>query len=122
MALNNKQKKAIELLVYSPYMSQNMIAQEIGVNRITLYRWREENEEFKEELDKAIKKRWKAAETIAVNTMINLAQEGNVQAAKYMLDSLGYKPTEKIEAKVDARAQVVFVDDLKDESDGTDSS
>lgn len=100
MALNNKQKKAIELLVYSPYMTLTMIASEVGISRDSLHRWRTENEEFKAALDKAIKDRWKAAESMAVNTMISLAQEGNVQAAKYMLDSLGYKPTEKIEANL----------------------
>ena len=100
MALNNKQLKAIELLVYSPYKTQNMIAQEVGVHRDTIRRWREETPEFKEALDKATKERWKAAEQMAINTMINLASEGNIQAAKYICDSLGYKPTEKIEANV----------------------
>ena len=47
--------------------------------------------------------------------MINLASEGNIQAIKYMLDNLGYKPVEKMEAKVDAKAQVLFVDDLEDD-------
>lgn len=121
MALNNKQLKAIELLVYSPHMTQNMIATECGVHRETIRRWKQEDE-FKEELDKAIKQRWKDAEAMAVNGMINLASEGNYNAIKYMLDNLGYKPVEKMEAKVDATAQVMFVDDLKDDVDGTDSS
>jgi DNA-binding XRE family transcriptional regulator len=116
MALNNKQLKAIELLVYSPYMTQKMIADEIGVHRDTIRRWREETPEFKEALDKAIKERWKSAEAMAVNGMINLASEGNYNAIKYMLDNLGYKPVEKMEAKVDATAQVVFVDDLESDS------
>ena len=122
MALNNKQMKAIELLVYSPYMTQNMIAQEVGVHRDTIRRWREETPEFKEELQKAIKNRWEAAEALAVNGMINLASEGNFQAIKYMLDNLGYKPVEKIDAKVDAKAQVLFVDDLEDDEEDADSS
>lgn len=115
MALNNKQIKAIELLVYSPHMTLNMVCQEVGVSRDTLHRWRNDNEEFKAELKKSIRQRWEAAESMAVNTMINLASEGNIQAVKYMLDNLGYKPAEKIEAKVDAKAQVVFVDDLEDD-------
>lgn len=107
--------KAIELLVYSPHMSLNMIASECGVHRDTLHRWRNETPEFQQALDKAIKDRWKAAEAMAVNGMINLASEGNIQAIKYMLDNLGYKPVEKMEAKVDAKAQVLFVDDLEDD-------
>lgn len=108
MALNNKQMKAIELLVYSPHMSLNMIASECGVHRDTLHRWRNETPEFQEELDKAIKNRWKAAESLAVNGMINLASEGNYNAIKYLLDNLGYKPAEKVEAKVDATANIVI--------------
>lgn len=100
MALNNKQLKAIELLVYQPYMTQNMIAQEVGVHRDTIRRWREETPEFAAELDKAIKNRWKAAESMAVNGMINLASEGNFQAIRYLLDNLGYKPVDKVEANV----------------------
>ena len=114
MALNNKQIKAIELLVYSPYMTQQMVAKECGVHRETLRRWKED-EEFKTELKKGIEKRWEEAEAMAVNGMIALASEGNFQAIRYMLDNLGYKPADKIEAKVDARAQVVFVDDLEDD-------
>ena len=122
MALNHKQLKAIELLVYSPYMTLNMTAQEVGVSRDTLHRWRNETPEFMEALDKAIKERWRNAEALAVNGMIALASEGNFQALKYMLDNQGYKPVDKVEAKVDATAQVLFVDDLKEDSDGTDTS
>jgi transposase-like protein len=121
VALNNKQIKAIELLVYSPYMTLNMVAKEVGVSRDTLHRWRNDTPEFQEALDKAIKDRWKAAEAMAVNGMIALASEGNIQAIKYMLDNLGYKPADKIEAKVDARAQVMFVDDLEDDEDADSS-
>lgn len=103
-------------------MTLTMVASEVGISRDTLHRWRNDTPEFKEALDKAIKERWKSAESLAVNTMINAAAEGNIQAARYMLDSLGYKPTEKIEAKVDAKAQVLFVDDLKDDGDGADTS
>lgn len=45
---------------------------------------------------------------MAVNTMINLCSEGNFQAVKYMLDNLGYKPVEKMEAKVDATSNIVI--------------
>lgn len=98
------------------------MAKECGVARETLWRWRTENEEFKEALKKATKDRWEAAEQLAVNTMINLASEGNIQAVKYVLDNLGYKPVDKVEANVNAKAQVLFVDDLKEEANGSDSS
>jgi hypothetical protein len=43
---------------------------------------------------------WADSESIAVNTMINLASDGDFKASKYILDSLGYAPTTKIEADV----------------------
>ena len=44
----------------------------------------------------------KLAEETGVNrnTMRNLADEGDFKASKYILDSLGYAPTTKIEADV----------------------
>ena len=108
MALNNKQRKALELLVYSPYMTQQMVAKEVGVHRDTIRVWKEENMEFKAELDKAIKERWKSAEAMAVNGMISLAQEGNFQAIRYMLDNLGYKPVEKIEADINSEINITI--------------
>jgi uncharacterized protein YjcR len=99
MALSSKQLRAIELMVYSPHMKQIEIAEELGVHRDTIRRW-QNDEEFKEAFSQACKQRFKEAENIAVNAMIKLAYEGNATAAKYMLDSLGYKPTEKIEANI----------------------
>lgn len=108
MALNNKQQKALELLIYSPYMTQQMIAKEVGVHRDTIRVWKEENQEFKAALEKGIKDRWKSAEAMAVNGMIALAQEGNFQAIRYMLDNLGYKPVEKIEADINSEINIVI--------------
>jgi hypothetical protein len=109
--LNNKQKKAIELLVYSPHMTYNMMASECGVSRDTLHRWRYETPEFMEELDKATKNRWKSAEQLAINTMINLMSEGNYSATKYVLDSLDYAPKQKIEADVKATTISVSIEE-----------
>lgn len=106
MALKDKQIRAIEQLVYSPYKSLQMVADEIGVHRDTLYRWRSDNEEFKAAMEKALKERWKAAESIAMNTMINLCQEGDFKASKYVLDSLGYEGTKKVDANVSADVSI----------------
>lgn len=103
-------------------MTLNMVCQEVDVSRDTLHRWRTKTPEFQEALEKATKDRWKAAEQMAVNTMINLMSEGNFQATRYLLDNLGYKAPDKIEAQVDARAQIMFVDDLEDDVNGADSS
>ena len=119
MALNNRQIKAIELLVYKPHMTQNMIAKECGVHRDTIRRWREETPEFQEALSKATKERWKAAEQMAVNTMINLMSEGNYQATKYVLDSMDYGATQKIDANVTGTQNIVItIGDEEEEQTG----
>lgn len=111
MALSNKQQKAIELMVYSPYMTYTMMASECGVHVETLRRWRHETPEFMEALDKATKNRWKSAEQLAINTMVNLASEGNYSATKYILDSLDYAPKQKIEADVKATTISVSIEE-----------
>lgn len=106
MALKDKQMKAIEQLVYSPYKTLQMVADEVGVHRDTLYRWRSDNPEFQAAMDKALKERWKAAESIAMNTMISLCESGDFKASKYVLDSLGYEGTKKVDANVSADVSI----------------
>jgi DNA-binding XRE family transcriptional regulator len=98
-------------------MTQEMMAKECGVARETLYRWRTDNEEFKEALSKATRERWKAAEQLAVTTMINLMSEGNYQATKYVLDSMDYSGTQKIDANVTGTQNIVITigDDEEEE-------
>lgn len=83
-------------------MTLNMVASECGVSRDSLHRWRTENQEFKQALETATKNRWKSAEQLAINTMINLASEGNYNATKYILDSLDYAPKQKIQADINS--------------------
>lgn len=87
-------------------MTLNMVCQEVDVSRDTLHRWRTKTPEFQEALDKATKDRWKAAEQMAVNGMINLCSEGNFQAIKYLLDNLGYKPEDKTKLTVDGSMDI----------------
>lgn len=101
-----RQQRAIELLVYSPYKTLQSIADECEVSRDTLHRWRTEDEEFKAALDKALKERWKAAESVAMNTMISLCESGDFKASKYVLDSLGYEGTKKVDANVSADVSI----------------
>lgn len=97
--LRPKQLKAIEIILAKPAISNTALAEEIGVNRNTITEWKRD-ELFQAEMDKRLKEQWKDAEAIAVQSMRKLATEGNFQASKYILDSLGYAPAQKIEADV----------------------
>ena len=112
--------KCIEAMIAYPDLSYEKLAELVGCNRNTITEWRR-NEIFMNAYHERLREVWKDAEGIAVNTMINLAKEGDFKASKYILDSQGYAPAQKVEAKVDATAQVVIVDDLGDEHHDCDS-
>ena len=46
-----------------------------------------------------------------METMQNLARSGDFKASKYILDSLGYAPTQRIEAEISSTNIVINVDD-----------
>lgn len=99
MALKPKQKALIEAIIANPTAPHTELADMVGVNRNTITAWKR-NPEFIAALDARIKEVWKDSESIAVNTMRNLAIQGNFHASKYILDSLGYAPAQRIEAEL----------------------
>ena len=99
MALNAKQKAFIEALLANPSLTNVEAAELIGINRNTVTQWKR-NPEIAEELDRRLKEKWKDSERLAMETMLKLAGNGDFKASKYILDSLGYAPTQKVEADV----------------------
>jgi uncharacterized protein YjcR len=100
MALNKKQKLALELLTSGRGMSYKEIAEAVGVNPKTLWSWRNAPEfvTFQEELDKLNNERWQAAEDAARAAAIKLCKEGNQKMVQFVLQNAGYNPTQKVEA------------------------
>jgi hypothetical protein len=99
VALKPKQKALIEAIIAHPSAPHTELAEIVGINRNTITVWKRDAE-FQAALDARIKEVWKDSEMIAVNTMRKLATEGDFKASKYILDSLDYAPTQKIEADV----------------------
>lgn len=99
MALKPKQKALIEAIIAHPNAPHTELAEIVGINRNTITVWKRDPE-FQEALDARIKEVWKDSEMLAVNAMRNLAAQGNFNGAKYILDSLGYAPAQRIEAEV----------------------
>lgn len=95
--LNTKQLELIEAMIAYPNLSNVALAQKLGINNKTVGKWRK-LDIFEVELKKRLQEQWKDAERIAQDTMIGLAAEGDFKASKYILDSLGYAPAQKIEA------------------------
>ena len=105
MALKPKQRELLEAMLAHPMMSDVKLAELLEINNKTVGVWKR-LPEFKEELDFRLKEQWKESERIAVNKMRELASNGNFNANKYILDSLGYAPTQKIEAEVNQTIEI----------------
>lgn len=97
MALKPKQIELLETMLAHPMMSDVKLAELLNLNNKTVGKWRKQ-EEFQDEMKKRLADQWKGAERLAQKKMIELANEGNFNANKYILDSLGYAPTQRIEA------------------------
>lgn len=98
-ALTPKMIEAIELRVANPKFTDVEICKRIGVTSTTMSRWKKK-QEYWDELHKACREKFKAAETIAIEGLIKNAENGNVQAQKYLLDYMDYKAPDKVEQTV----------------------
>lgn len=109
MALNAKRIELLEAMLAHPAMSDVKLGELLDLNNKTVGKWRKE-EEFQEELKRRLKEQWKDAERLAQKKMIELADEGNFHANKYILDSLGYAPTQnhKVEADINTDINITI--------------
>lgn len=105
MALSRRQKELLEFMLANPMLPETVCARQCGVPNSTYFDWKKKGE-FTAELDRRIKEQWADSERAAVETMLSLCREGEYNAAKYILDNLGYKPTEKI--KADLTTEIVI--------------
>lgn len=105
--LTNKMLEGIEVMLAHPEASYVKLAELIGVNRNTITAWKH-NEEFMAEYKRRLKQIWADSEAIAVRTMISLASDGDFKASKYILDSMDYAPTTKIEADVSSNINITI--------------
>ena len=107
MALKPKQRALIEAIIAYPSAPNVDLADMVGVNRNTITQWKR-NEEFQDALQQRLHEIWKESESIAIRSMRNLAIEGDFKASKYILDSLGYAPTQKIEAEINSEINITI--------------
>lgn len=100
MAINKKQRIALELLTSGEGMSYKEIAEAADVTPKTLWNWRNGSgfTEFQEELKRLNDIRWQAAEDAARESAIRLCKEGNQKMVQFVLQNAGYNPTQKVEA------------------------
>ena len=109
MALTAKRLELLEAMLAQPMLSDVKLGQLLNLNNKTVGKWRKEPE-FQAELKARLQQQWKDAESLAQRKMIDLAAEGNFQANKDILDSLGYAPAQKIQAEIDNDITITIED------------
>ena len=107
MALTAKRLELLEAMLANPMMSDVKLGELLNLNNKTVGKWRKE-EEFQAEMKRRLAEQWKAAESLAQKKMIELAADGSFNANKYILDSLGYAPAQRIEADVSTEIDIVI--------------
>lgn len=107
--LSAKQERCIELLLTTD-MTRKQIADSVGVNPATIYRWLGD-EDFSTEYSTRLRKSLGEATAKAFRTMIELLDSGQdsirYAAARDILDRAGYKPTDKLQ--VDGESKVIII-------------
>ena len=100
--LTSKQRLALELLTCGEGLTYKEIAEKVEVNPKTLWEWRNRPEYvmFQEELKRLNDIRWQAAEDAAREAAIRLCKEGKTEMVKFVLQNVGYNPTQKVEADI----------------------
>lgn len=102
MALNKKQKIALEMLTSGEGMSLKEVAAAAGITPKTLWNWRNSNDftEFQEELKRINDERWEATVDAARAAALRLCMADNAKFVQFVLQNSGYNPTQKVEAEL----------------------
>lgn len=94
--LSCKQRKAIETLAGHMDWSQMRVAQEVGIHYTTLSKWMS-LPVFRQALDERLHERFKEAVRPAIECINQLIEQGDRQAAIYVLDNCGYELPKQVE-------------------------
>lgn len=98
MSLNRKQKLAAEIMAAEPSLSGAKIAERVGCDVTTFYRWKK-NQEWCDYVHTCCVEEFKEIEKIAVQKLKENAAKGNQKAIEYVLNYMGYQPEQKIDIK-----------------------
>lgn len=112
VALNRKQRLAAEIAAAEPELSGMKVAERVGVDVNTFYRWKK-NPEWVEYLHTCCQEHFRDIEKIAIHKLKENAAKGNQKAIEYVLNYLGYQP----EQRIDVRNSDININITGDEND-----
>ena len=100
--LNAKQVEALGLLTCGEGLTYTDIAQRVGVDRKTIWRWLNEPQfaSFQDEFKRINDERWKTLVDAARKSAFKLVEGGNQKMVEFVLKNEGYNPTQKVEADI----------------------
>lgn len=82
----------LQILADTPFVNQ--AAKKVGVSRAQIYRWKKDNKEFREEMDKALAEGRENLIEVSEMSLVKKIRDGDTGATKYFLahNSERYKP------------------------------
>lgn len=105
MALKPKQRLLAELMVEEPELTNVEYAEKINIDIKTLYKWKK-TEEFEEYYHSLCREKFKNLEQLAIQRLKENVDMGYQKAIEYVLDYLGYKATDKIDANIEGSLDI----------------
>lgn len=115
--LTSKQRACIELEIENPSWTYKKLSEELNVHSQTIWNWMHKPK-YIEERERRLKEEWRASTKKAQEKMLELMETGKPEvsfnAAKYILDSAGYKPTENV--SIESNVYTYEIDYGEDES------
>lgn len=87
--LKRRQIELIHLMLANPFATDIKLSEATGITRATICKWKK-NPEFQSYLKECVEKQWADAVVSAQAKMIELADKGNFQANKFILNCNGY--------------------------------
>lgn len=108
--MEDRKEKAIEIWLANPLADLQTIAAKAGISDKTFYRYRQDAA-FMDEYHNRLKQRFAALEGKAMFYLEDQIDAKNWNAIKYVLDSAGYKPTEKVDMNATTTINVSIGDD-----------
>lgn len=100
LKLTKKMQDFINYSLSHPRLSERQICEAVDVTQKSLCQWKK-NPDFVEAFDEALRKNWasyaKEASSVIHELLYSEKQDVALKAATYLMDSCGFKATDKVE-------------------------
>lgn len=93
--VGERMEQTLDIWLANPTASNREIAALAGISESTFARYRQDKA-FMENYDKRCREWFDSLQALAINTMREATAQGNIQAAKYLLDNK-YAPSQHID-------------------------